>query len=217
MQQIKTWYKLLEGAGVVANDSGPAGAPGALTANVTWLPFYHPPGVPYGFKGVTIAASLSNISSAAAAGFNSATGSIEMLCRPTWNNADGLNHYFWDTSGGPNRRFLLWKHSSNLTYLFTDSILRGSFTYPWTAGALYHIVLSWPTNVLYVNKSIAFDFADGTLGLGAANLFIGDNGLGSASTAFAGDILYFIARDLPLTPAQVTYFYNFFIKQYIAD
>lgn len=216
MRLIKYWYQLLEGSGLAAADSGPGQAVGTLTANVTWCPYYFPPGTPYGYKGVTIAASVSRISSAAAAGFNAAEGSIEMLVRPTWSNADGLNHFFWDTGGGSNQRFCLWKHSSNLTYLFTDETSRGSFTYAWTAGTLYHVVLNWGTNTLYINGVLQKTYSAGTLGAGASTLYIGDQRTG-LTCSFSGNIYYFIARDVTLTPGEIATFKAFFENQYIPD
>jgi len=214
MKQIRNWYRLLEGAGVTSHDSGPGLAHGTLSPNVTWCPYYYPPGTQLGHKGVTIAASQSRIVSAAAAGLPPDAGSIEMLCRPTWNNADSSNHFFWDTGAGPNRRFCLWKHSSNLTYLFTDETSRGNFTYAWTANELYHIVLNWGTNQLYINGVLAHTFIPGGLALGASNLYIGDQRTG-VNTSFSGNIYYFISRDVALTLADIQAFRAFFENQYI--
>jgi hypothetical protein len=302
MRNIRNWYKLLEGSGLVANDSGPGAAQGALSANVTWLPFYSPPfsdlqltgtlspdasgtytlkyiynsqptfalsttwflwwdpadqtwyiseirgtvgargwynestqtlgtyepygtatgtaqltcgyTFPYDQKGVIIAASQSRITSAAAAGFPSAAGSIEMLCRPSWNYNDGIGHFFWDTYGGSNRRFFLYKYTDNTTLLWTDNTSRGSFTFAWAAGTLYHIVLNWGTNQLYVNGVLVKDYTDGTLGLGSSTLYIGDQYTGS-NYSFNGMIYYFIARDVALTLAEITAFNAFFQNLYI--
>jgi hypothetical protein len=302
MRSIRNWYELLEGSGLVANDSGPAKAHGTLTANVNWLPFYSPPfstlqcsgtlspdatgtfhlqgiynsqpyfhnsdktyylwydsaagfwyisillgtvgaaywegtayddpafqpqgtatgvatitsdyTIPYDQKGVIIASSVSRITSAAAAAFPAASGSIEMLVRPTWNYTDGASHFLWDTWGGSNRRFLLYKASTNVTYLYTDNTNRGSFTFAWSAHTLYHIVLNWGTNQLYINNVLVNTFTAGGLGSGASTLYIGDH-YTSANNSFAGMIYYFIARDLPLTTAEIATFNAFFQKLYI--
>jgi hypothetical protein len=302
MRLIRNWYTLLEGAGLVANDSGPGAAHGSLTANVTWYPFYSPPfstlyvagsltpdatgtyiltgnyaahpywfntkgyylwwdviddfwtistalgsftpgywyaqgsptitgnytpntytgtpvvtsqyTVPYDQKGVVITSSLSRILTPAAAGFNSASGSIEMLVSPYWNNADSTNHTLWSTAGGQGKQFILIKASDNKTYLYTQTISRGSFTYAWTEGQLYHIVLNWGTNALYINKILEKTFTAADLGLGASTLYIGDY-ITTANYAFNGIIYYLIARDVPLTLAEITTFYNFFTNLYI--
>lgn len=169
--------------------------------------------IPNGYKGVTIASSASRISSAAAAGFNSSTGSIEMLCRPTWNYNDGKYHYLWMTSGGAARYFHLRKINTNNTFLTTDATSRGSFLFPWQAHHLYHLVLNWGTNALYINKTLAYTFTPGDLGLGASTLYIGDHS-STPNYSFDGDILYFIVRDTPLTLAEITTFYDFFTKLY---
>jgi hypothetical protein len=216
MREIRNWYQLLEGTGLVAHDLGPGQAHGTLTANIAWLPFYHPPGTLYTYKGVTIAAATSRITSAAAAGFNSASGSIEMLCRPGWAYNDGSSHTFWDCNGGNNHVFRLTKNSGGTTELYTDNTSRGTFTYAWASGTLYHIVLNWGTNALYINKVLEKTFTAGTLGIGASTLSIGDQ-LNYDPPAFKGDILYFISRDVPLTQAEINAFYTFFMQQYIAD
>ena len=302
MRLIRNWYQLLEGSGLVANDSGPGVAQGTLTANVSWLPFYSPPysnpqfsgtlspdatgtfalagiyssspyffnsaksyflwtdyatgvwyvtaslGVlgaaywlgftlldpaylpvgtatgtgsmtstvtmPYDQKGVVIASSVSRIVTPAAAAFPAAAGSIEMLVRPFWNNADSIYHYFFTTYGGNNRAFRLAKYNDNLTYVLTDSTSRGSFTFAWTAHQLYHIVLNWGTNELFINNALVKNYTDGGLGTGASTLYIGDHD-GAASRAFNGIIYYFIARDVALTLAEITAFNAFFQKLYI--
>jgi hypothetical protein len=302
MRNIRNWYKLLEGTGLVANDSGPGLAHGTLTANVTWLPFYSPPfstinvtgtlspdatgdytlagiynskpywkrttayhiwwddpngcwvisvllgtpgsaywnndtgnviatydpvdaatgqastacdySLPYDQKGVIITNSLSNISSAAALAFPQTAGSIEMLVRPYWNNADSLKHTLWSTAGGNAKQFILLKDSDNKTYLYTQTTSRGSFTYAWTAHQLYHVVLNWGTNTLYINKVLAKTYNAGDLGTGASTLYIGDY-VTTANFAFNGIIYYFIARDVALTLAEITEFYNFFTPLYI--
>lgn len=302
MRHIRTWYKLLERTGLVANDSGPGLAPGTLTADVTWLPFFGPPfseltvtgtlspnatgdylytaindskpyyrlsssyvlwwgssdsywfistvlgtpgaaywyrdnaspigtftpqgtatgtatitgnySAPFDYKGVVIGPSASHITSLAATGFPTAAGSIEMLVRPYWNNADSLNHVHWYTGQGSARVFGLMKSSDNLTYLITDNTVRGTFTFAWTAHQLYHVVVNWGTNQLYINKVLVKTFTAGGLGLGATTLAIGDV-LSGTNYAFNGIIYYFIARDVALTLAEITTFYNFFTNLYI--
>jgi hypothetical protein len=214
MKQIQNWYQLLEGTGLAAADSGPGQAVGTLTANVTWCPYYYPPGIPYGFKGVTIGPTLSHISSAAAAGFHWTEGSIEMLVKPSWNNNDGIAHFLWTTTGGAGKIFRLQKYTDAQTYLTTDSLARGGFSYPWTAGTVYHVVLNWGTNQLYINGVLVKDYTDGNLGGGASTLYIGDH-QSSPNCAFSGDIYYFIVRDVPLTAAEIAAFRAFFEKQYI--
>jgi hypothetical protein len=302
MKNIRNWYKLLEGTGLAAEDSGPGLATGTLTANVAWLPFYSPPfstlhvtgslapdatgdytlagiymsspyfhnptayylwgdaaggcwvisavlglygasfwtltavqpigsfapggaatgaavvtcnyTLPYDQKGVIVGPNISRITSAAAAGFPPDAGSIEMLVRPFWSNADGLRHYLWDTYVGNNRQFILLKDTDNKTYLYTNTTSRGSFTYTWTAHNLYHVVLNWGTNTLYINNVLVKTYTAGTLGTGANTLYIGDAHAGTNSS-FDGIIYYFIARDVALTLAEITEFYNFFTPLYI--
>jgi hypothetical protein len=302
MRDIRNWYKLLEGTGLVANDAGPGVAQGALSANVTWCPFYAPPfstllvsgtldpdatgdytytgyydshpyftnttgyilwfqysgnswlisdvlgdqgargwlawstvitgtyapygtatgdavvtcdyTIPYDQKGVITTATASRIITPAAAGFPANAGSIEMLVRPYWTYTDGLVHFFWDTYGGNNRRFLLAKQAGNNTELFTDSTSRGSVTFAWTAHTLYHVVLNWGTNTLYINNTLVKTYTPATLGTGASTLYIGDH-YTTAARAFNGIIYYFIARDVALTLAELTTFNAFFQTQYI--
>jgi hypothetical protein len=203
MRMIRNWYPLLEGSGLTAHDLGPGNADGTLTDNVIWLP-----------KGVTIAASVSRIVSAAAAGFNNAEGSIETLVKPSWNNDDGKNHTLWCTYGGYDRIFSLLKTVDGFTRLVTSNAIRGSFVYDWTADTPYHIVLNWGKNELYINKVLENDYDDGGLGNGASNLYIGDYQTG-VNVAWQGDIYYFITRDVPLTQEEVITFYDFFTKQYL--
>jgi hypothetical protein len=302
MREIRNWYKLLEGAGLVANDSGPAVAQGALSADVTWAPYYSAPKtilyvtgtlspdvtgtypfggfyngqpyfersagwfiwrhigdaawvlseslgvygadgwlnestgpdesyiaygaatgiaygtldepIPYDYKGVIIGASESRIVSAAAAGFPAAAGSIEMLIRPTWNNADGLTHTFFDTYGGNNKVFSLVKGSDNLTKLTTNSTARGTTTFAWTAHETYHVVVNWGVNELWINGTLAHDFTDGGLGTGATTLYIGDRHT-TANNAISASVYYFIARDVALTASEIATFKAFFEDQYL--
>lgn len=302
MRHIRNWYKLLEGTGLVANDSGPGVAHGTLTPNVNWCPFYSPPYstlhvagsldpdatgaytytgyynsapyftnpsgfylwfsysgnswlisqvlgvqgalgwlawstvitgtyihygtatgdadvasdyiIPYDQKGVIIAASVSRISSAAAAGFPAAGGSIEMLVRPTWAYTDAQSHFFWSTYGGANQTFYLIKNTASATILYTAGSYRGTFSYPWAAHQLYHVVLNWGTNQLYINGSLAYTFTAGGLGSGSSTLYIGDR-YTTASYSFSGIIYYFIARDVTLTAAKIAAFNAFFQNLYI--
>jgi hypothetical protein len=214
MRQIRNWYPFLEQSGLIAGDFGPGKADGTLTANVTHCQYYYPLGVPYGYKGLTFAASVSRVVSAAAANFPADAGSIEMLVRPTWNRNDGIGHYFWDTYGGNNRSFRLYKHTDDSTYLYTDLTYRGEFVYSFVAGTLYHIVLNWGTNELYINKVLVKNFSDGGLGNGASTLYIGDRNAYS-NVSFSGNIYFFIARDVALTLAEITAFYNFWYNLYI--
>lgn len=302
MKNIRNWYQLLEGTGLVAIDAGPGLAHGVLSANVTWCPFYSPPrsiinvagtldpdatgdytyagfcnsapfftidsgfylwwyppderwyltqvlgtfgtrywnspsdpilgtyvpsepeagvptvtceyAIPYDQKGVIIGPSVSRIVTPAAAGFPAAAGSLEMLCRPAWSYNDGLAHFFWDTWGGANQRFLLYKSAAGTTTLYTGNTSRGSFTYTWSAAQLYHIVLNWGTNTLYVNGSLAHTFTAGGLGTGASTLYIGDH-YSVPNYSFDGILYYFIARDLALTLAEIAQFKTFFENLYI--
>jgi hypothetical protein len=216
MRLIRNWYQLLEGSGLVASDSGPGQAVGTLTTNITWAPFYHPPGTLYCYKGVVIGTSYSLVGSAAAAGFNGTEGSVEMLVKPSWNHTDGVVHYFWNTWGGPSKYFRLFKYMDNRTYLTTNSLTRGSFEFSWVAGTVYHVVLNWGTNQLFINGVLAYDFSDGTLGSGCTNLCIGCIG-SVANCSFAGTIYYFIVRDVPLTLSEIATFKASFLKQYIPD
>lgn len=214
MKNVRNWYMLLDQQGLVAADSGPGQADGALTGDVAWCPYYYPPGTQLGYKGVTVGASQDRIISAAAAGFNNAEGSIEMLVRPSWNYTDGANHHFWFTYGGNNRQFSLRKALDGLTYYIADNYNLGSFTYQWQADTVYHLVLNWPSSQLYIDKVLAKTFSPKSLGIGSSTLYIGDH-TSLASQAFAGNIYYFISRDLPLDAAEITTFYNFFKPLYI--
>lgn len=213
MRLIRNWYPLLEQSGLTAIDMGPGSKYGTLSANVTRCPYYYPPGILYCYKGVTVAASVSRIVSAAAAGFNAAEGSIEMLVKPSWNYNDGIRHMFWDTYEGNNTPFRLFKNTDNLTYLQSNVITRGTINFTWAANTLYHIVLNWGANQLYINKVLEKTFDAGGLGAGAANLYIGDH-YTSANSAFSGNIYYFIVRDVPLTQEEINLFYSFFVNQY---
>lgn len=216
MKHIRNWYQLLEGSGLAASDSGPGQAAGTLSADVTWCPFYHPPGTIYDYKGVVIGPSQSRIVSAAAAGFNWTEGSIEMLVKPTWVYSDASTRLFWDTAGGVNKQFRLIKLPTTNTALVTNSIVRGQFIYPWAPGTVYHVVLNWGTNQLYINGVLAYTFTAGNLGGGASTLYIGDRA-STPDISFYGTIYYFIARDVPLTPAEIATFKAMFLKQYIPD
>lgn len=214
MRLIRNWYKLLEGTGLAALDSGPGQANGALRGDVTWCPYYYPPGTQLGYKGVTVGASQSRIVSGAAEGFPADSGSIEMLVRPTWSYDDGEHHFLWDTYGGPNKRFFFYKADNNTTRLWTNDTARGSFTFPWAADTLYHIALNWGTNQLYINGVLEKTFDAGGLGLGASTLYIGDQ-CELINRSFSGNIYYFIARDVPLTVDEVKAFRALFENQYI--
>jgi hypothetical protein len=214
MRLIRNWYPFLEGAGLTAGDLGPGLAYGTLTANVTWCPYYFPPGIFYGYKGVTLPLAASNIHSAAALGFNPDAGSIEMLVKPTWNFDDGIEHFLLDCYGGNNKRMYLEKDSDGLTKLATGGTSRGSFSFALVANTIYHIVLNWGTNALYINKVLVHTFTAGGLGLGSTNLYIGGNWSGTG-VSFSGNIYYFIVRDIALTLAEITTFYNFFVNQYL--
>lgn len=303
MRLIRNWYKLLDRAGVTANDSGPGEANGTLSGDASWYPFYGPPysllhvsgtlspdatgdylytaindskpyyklsssyvlwwdssdsywfisailgtpgsaywyrdnaspigtftpqgsasgtptvsgnySDPFDFKGVLLGSTVSRITSAAATGFPTNAGSIEMLVRPRWNNADGLRHILWDTYGGNNRRFTFHKYSDNLTTLSTDSTARGTFSFPWTAHQLYHVVLNWGTNQLYINNALVKTYTAGGLGTGATTLYIGDR-YTTSDYSFTGIVYYFIVRDVALTLAEITAFNAFFQNLYIA-
>jgi hypothetical protein len=200
-KNIRNFYPLLEGSGLNTFDMGPGLKKGLLTANVSWLT-----------KGVTIAASVSRIVSAAAAEFNLVEGSIEMLVMPSWNYNDGKEHGFFDTYGGNNRRLVMWKDPNNTTVLYTDSTARGSFTFNWVAGTTYHIVLNYGTNKLYIDSVLVKTFTAGTLGTGATNLYIGDEFSGS-NIAWAGNIYYFIVRDVPLTQTEINNQYALIVEE----
>src|SRR3972149_4252207 len=216
MRDIRNWYKLLEGNGLVADDSGPGAAQGSLTANVTWAPYYFPPGTPYDHKGVVIAASASQIVSGAALGFPASAGSIEMLVKPSWSFNDGATHFLWHTFSGNNRRFQLQKYFDGYTYLMTDGTSRGSFQYAWAAGIFYHVVLNWGTNELWINGTLVNTYTAGGLGNGSSTLYIGDHS-SLANAAFSGPIYYFIARLVALTPASPATFKAFFENQYVSS
>lgn len=224
-----SWFLWWESSGtrwVISTTLGVEGAAYWERANASPIGTYTPAGDASGngvitgtvlelHKGVTIGATVSRIVTPAAGGFPADAGSIEMLCSPTWNYNDGIAHYFWDTYQGSNRRFLLAKGTANTTYLYTDNTYRGAFTFPYVANTLYHIVLNWGTNTLYVNNALVKTFDAGGLGLGSANLYIGDTCSG-ANSAFSGNVYYFIARDLALTQAEITAFNAFFQNLYIA-
>jgi hypothetical protein len=195
-------------------DSSPLGTfypAGSNTGNPLVTGLYS---APFDYKGVVVGSSVSRITSAAAAGFPTDAGSIEMLVRPYWNNADGIKHYLWDTYGGNNRQFILLKDTDNKTYLYTNTTSHGSFTFAWTAHTLYHVVLNWGTNTLYINKVLVKTYTAGGLGTGANTLYIADAKSG-INSSFNGIIYYFIARDVALTLAEITEFYNFFTPLYI--
>lgn len=221
------WFQFSGNSWLISDVLGVQGARGWLAWSIVLPGTYAPYGTatgdaivttyyttPYDQKGVIITATASRIVTPAAAGFPAAAGSIEMLVRPHWNYNDGLVHFFWDTYGGNNKRFLLAKQAGNNTELYTDSTSRGSVTFAWTAHTLYHVVLNWGTNTLYINNVLVKTYTPATLGTGASTLYIGDH-YTTAARAFNGIIYYFIARDVALTAAEITTFNAFFQTQYI--
>jgi hypothetical protein len=167
---------------------------GSLT-NVTWTP-----------GGVAIAASVSRIVSAAS-GFNASEGSIEMLVKPAWSYDDGLAHYFWQATITAFRKFTLRKNANNTTELFTNNTSRGTFTFAWAANTLYHVVLNWGTNTLYINKVLEYTFTAGGLGTLPPTLYIGDAYAG-ANLAFSGNIYYFCVRNRALSATEIAWLYR---------
>lgn len=182
-------------------------ATGILTTTAPWP-------MPYDNMGCIFQPTISKITTPAAAGFPAAAGSIEMLVRPFWNNADGVRHCLWYTGGGAGGIFALLKHTDNLTYLYTNGSSRGSFSFPWTAYQLYHLVLNWGANTLYINDVLVKTFTPATLGVGASTLYIGDHA-SSSNQAFNGIIYYFISRNVALTAVEIHSFRSFFENLYI--
>lgn len=197
------------------DDPSPTGSYEPQDAAIGTATASSPLTMPNGYKGVTFAASASRIVTPAAAGFPSASGSIETLVRPSWPYTDGLAHILWDTYDGNSKRFCLRKNADNTTELLTNTESRGTFTFPWATSSLYHIVLNWGTNVLYINGTAVKDFTDGTLGIGASNLYIGDR-YALANNSWKGQMFYFIVRDAVLTAAEIAEFRSLFSKLYTA-
>jgi hypothetical protein len=168
----------------------------AGTTLPTWVP-----------GGISFGASSSRIASPAAAKFNAAEGSIEMLVRPAWSYDDGNVHYFWNASTTSIRRFLLRKNANNTTELFTNNTSKGTFTFAWASNTLYHIVLNWGTNELYINKVLKHTFTAGGLGILPLTLYIGDHNI-LTDVAFNGIIYYFRAWNRALTDAKIAWLYR---------
>ncbi|MBE3101472.1 MAG: hypothetical protein IMZ47_04285 [Firmicutes bacterium] len=187
-----------EGSGSYIYDSSGNGYIGTLGTGAT--------SPTWSSNGLSFGANQSRIVTPAAAGFNSDSGSIEMLVRPAWNYDDGLYHFLWDTYGGNNCSFYIQKHPANYTSLFTDSTLRQNFTFHWAAGTVYHVVLNWGTNQLYINGVLEKTYEAGGLGNGSSTLYIGDRHA-SANYAFSGNIYYFIVRDVPLKQVEINQLY----------
>lgn len=202
MFALHSFLRLLEGTGPTAFDMHTNHLDGTRAGNTTWQP-----------KGILFGASIARIITPAALTFPAASGSIEMLVKPYWNNADGLNHFLWDTYGGNNQRFCLYKSGANTTVLLTNTIDRGNFVFSWVASTIYHIVLNWGLNTLYIDKILVKDYNDGGLGTGASTLYIADKYTGGAC-AFYGIVYYCITRTAPLTEAQIATQYSLMKKFY---
>jgi len=196
MRGLIAYYPFCELAGLVAHDMTPNANHGTLSGDVTWAK-----------PGVNIGPSQDRILSAASTIFPIEAGSIEILCRPSWSYDDGASHYFWDCYPPAAARFYLNKQYTNVTILGIQNSDRGSFVYPWVANFLYHIVVNWPENKLYINGSLAYDYNDENLGQVADQLIIGD-AYSFYNFSFSGKMYYFRVRNLNLTEAEILYFYN---------
>lgn len=137
-------------------------------------------------------------------------GTIEMLVRPHFDLAGAATYYyFFDTYGGSNSRFLLNVDIySDLLTLYTDTVNRGNFDISgfWTAETLYHIVLVWGTNKLYINGELVHTYDPGGLGDGADNLYIGDR-YTTGSRAFDGKISYCRIWNRALMSSEISKLY----------
>jgi hypothetical protein len=138
--------------------------------------------------------------------FNQSAGTVEIWLRPNWDYDDGSNHYFWDTYGGNNKRFLLYKASDGDTDIYTGGTLRGSHRYEYEAGQWYQVVLVWGANLLYINGNLVNNYTDGDLGTGADDLYIGSRY--SSSSALDGYVELFRVWNRALSESEIKSLYR---------
>ena len=119
-------------------------------------------------------ANRSAVLSGSAEFMNLTNGTVCFWFMPKWANTDGIDHFFFDAIGGSDRRFICYKDTTGKIRIYTDSVQRGSYTQSITAYEWIFVTIIYGDNKLYINNSLAYDYPDGGLGLGADTLVIGD-------------------------------------------
>ena len=100
--------------------------------------------------GVSIGSSASRIV-VPTAGLSTSKGSLFFTCTPNWSQYDNVIHYLFDSYGGANERFLIYKSNStanNETLLFSQTIPRGAISYGFAAQRDYSFTVVYGTNKL---------------------------------------------------------------------
>jgi hypothetical protein len=142
------------------------------------------------------------ISSAAAGALNLTNGTICFWVRPNWIKTDGIDHFFYDTFGGANGRFVGYKTITS----FTDFV-KGNKDITYTAGQWIHFAFTWNENKLYTNGVLASDFANSSFTATATTLYIGHRYTGVTFSAMAS-IDDFMLFNYSLKAAQIAQIYG---------
>lgn len=132
--------------------------------------------------------------------WSTSQGAIEILFIPNWNHNDNITHYLFGTDDNATQ---IVKANNNDLYVYNNGSNRGSFTYSFQAGKLYHLFLNYPSNKLYINGIMEYDYTDGDLGSIGANLYLGDRNWG-ANNSLDGKILLFKTYNRNLTTSEIT-------------
>ena len=107
---------------------------------------------------------------------NTADGAIEMLVAPNWSDGGGAINYLWDSSGS---RFLLYEDTGSGLHLYCNGVSKGSVQFGWSAGRLYHLVLTWPDLKLYIDGELVTDYGSSDISEIGGTLYIGDRYTGT--------------------------------------
>jgi hypothetical protein len=158
-------------------------------------------------QAVAIGTSESRVTSPVGAVLATNAGTICMWVKPNWAYAGADQHYFWDTYGGNNARFIFFKNNVGVTDLRTATTARGTAAIAWPQSVWTHVTVVWGDNLCYTNGVLANNFTDGGLGLGASTLYIGDR-YTTASLAFDGAIDDVLIFNRALTQSEITQLYN---------
>ena len=143
-----------EGSGNIVQDLSGNGNTGTFVNTPTWV------AGKYG-QAIELSSGTTDRIEVSTSRFNLSAGAIECRFRCGLNYDDGLTHDLFDTS--VNNDLLIWKHSNNTTYLYTDGTHRGNAVYPWASGVDYHVVLNWPSNELWINGVLAINGVDAAI------------------------------------------------------
>ncbi len=141
-------------------------------------------------SGVLLGASQDRIIIPITSRINNAFGMVAFSFTPNWNYNDGNVHYIFDTYGGANERFILWKNTNDTLDLYTQTVSRGTIVYTFEANKKYSIVVTWPDNKVYINGIESLDGTDADLGNGSSTLYLGDRYI-AANQSLDGTFHYF--------------------------